>query len=223
MNHSASKDALTPPDSARESQSDAESYSPIASRYSDPRDRLSSAETTPPPHGDSSAAVASESHSYSRSYQFVPPPNSFQTTASVPNGSAFNYNRQAPGARPASSGRNHTGKEDRDLAAAVELLSCNFGSSKEVSPPAHAGPTDAPPVPPLPAQYLDEAARSWGGPVFFGSLPSRQPESFARGEACIRNVKIEESESVMDEDEDDSRLRARSDEDDDGVFGRMEE
>jgi hypothetical protein len=115
---------------------------------------------------------------------------------------------------------NATGQEDRDLAAAVELLSCSFGSnngSRTVTLPA-----DAPPVPPLPARYLDQASFTSTG--FLNSFPSRQPESFTRGEMRADDVKMEESgESVMDEEEFFVRSRSRSDEDDDGVFGRMEE
>jgi hypothetical protein len=114
-----------------------------------------------------------------------------------------------------------TGQDDRELAAAVELLSCSFGSNGG-SRTVHL-PADAPPVPPLPAQYLDQGILS--GTSFINSYPSRAPESFTRGEMRRVDAKMEESaESVMDDDDDDFlRSRARSDEDDDGVFGRMEE
>lgn len=119
-----------------------------------------------------------------------------------------------------SSGKNATGQDDRDLAAAVELLSCSFGSNGGTRT-VHL-PADAPPVPPLPAQYLDQALT---GTSFINSFPSRAPESFTRGTLHRDDVKMEESGgSVMDDDDDDDmRSRARSDEDDDGVFGRMEE
>ena len=134
-----------------------------------------------------------------------------------------------------SSGRNATGQDDRELAAAVELLSCSFNSNGGgvgaggLSSSLRNGtvhlPADAPPVPPLPAQYLDQGILS--GTSFINSYPSRAPESFTRGEmrrVADASSKMEESgESVMGDDDDDMRSRARSDEDDDGVFGRMEE
>ncbi|KAL2271735.1 hypothetical protein VTJ83DRAFT_1106 [Remersonia thermophila] len=129
--------------------------------------------------------------------------------------------------RPTSSGMNATGQDDRELAAAVELLSCSFNSNGGAgSVPRHGMlPADAPPVPPLPAQYLPDADML-SGASFISSYPSRAPESFTRGERRQHvGTKMEDAnESVMDDDEDDDmRSRARSDEDDDGVFGRMEE
>ncbi|CCF46915.1 hypothetical protein CH063_15507 [Colletotrichum higginsianum] len=148
----------------------------------------------------------------------------------MPHRSGFSshFRQTSQDQRPPSSGRNATGQEDRDLAAAVELLSCSFNSNsgRTVQLPA-----DAPPVPPLPAQYLDQAASfssaagfSAGFSAgFLNSFPSRQPESFTRGELRNADVKMEDSDSVMDDDDFDRRSRSRSDEDDDGVFGRMEE
>jgi hypothetical protein len=230
-----SNDANTPPDSAKDFHSEAGSYSPTASGYSDQRDRLSSADTTPPPPADVFAngghigtgfasAGYGRGYGFARSYQSVPSPNSLFAN-SMTGGTGFGHSRQdSHDNRPISSGRNHTGADDRDLAAAVELLSCSHGS---ITGGQYAAtlPNNAPPVPPLPAQYLDDAAKSWAGHGIFASLPGRQPESFARGEARISPPKAEEADSIMDEDDDydDSRSRARSDEDDDGVFGRMEE
>jgi hypothetical protein len=223
-------DGTTPPDSAKDSLSDPESASPAASGYSDPVDRQSSADTTPPPqleniHGGNSYRSFSKRYSsgsgFSRSYQSAPS-SGFLLAGSAPNGSGFGHYRQhSQDQRPPSSGMNTTSQDDRDLAAAVELLSCSFGSnngSRTVTLPA-----DAPPVPPLPAQYLDQVA-SLSSTGFINSFPSRHPESFTRGEGRLEDVKMEESgESVMDDDDDDMHSRARSDEDDDGVFGRMEE
>jgi hypothetical protein len=118
---------------------------------------------------------------------------------------------------------NNTGQEDRDLAAAVELLSCSFGSAGG-NRDARL-PEDAPPVPPLPAQYLDQAAFS--STSFINSYSARQmPESFTRGESRrVVDVKMEDSEgSIVDEEEEEHRSRARSsEEDDEMMFGRMEE
>lgn len=222
-------DAATPPDSARDFTSEPDSASPAASGYSDQDHREgSSADTTPPPQLDGIGANApygafskrySSGSGFGRSYQSAPSTGSF--AGSVPNGSSFGHFRQlSHEQRPPSSGRNATNQEDRDLAAAVELLSCSFGSnggSRTVLLPA-----DAPPVPPLPARYLEQAGL--GGTGFINSFPSRAPESFTRGEMRREDVKMEGSgDSVMDEDDDELRSRARSDEDDDGVFGRMEE
>ncbi|KAI0128852.1 hypothetical protein BJ170DRAFT_732544 [Xylariales sp. AK1849] len=224
------KDATTPPDSARDFPSEPESAaSPAASGYSDLHDGRSSADTTPPPqaeafHGTSGFAYRDASKRYSsgsgyaRSYQSVSS-NGF-VAGSVPSGSGFGHNRHGSSdRRPPSSGRNNTGQEDRDLAAAVELLSCSFGSnggSRDTRLP-----DDAPPVPPLPAQYLDQAA--FTSASFLNSYSTRQmPESFTRGSyRHTEDVKMEDSE--VDDDDDDRRSRVRSEEDDDGVFGRMEE
>ncbi|KAK1751751.1 hypothetical protein QBC47DRAFT_75274 [Echria macrotheca] len=218
----------TPPDSARDFASDQDSASPGASGYSEPQDR-SSADTTPPPQPDgiavgpgsykSFAKRHSSGNGFSRSYQSAP--YSSSVAGSVPNGSSFGHFRQlSQEQRPMSSGKNATGQEDRDLAAA--LLSCSFGSNGG-SRTVHL-PADAPPVPPLPAQYLDQALT---GTSFINSFPNRAPESFTRGMPRDEraDVKMDESGgSVMDEDDDDDmRSRARSDEDDDGVFGKMEE
>ncbi|KAL2263229.1 hypothetical protein VTK26DRAFT_7723 [Humicola hyalothermophila] len=221
MNNKANSQAAatTPPDSARDFTSERDSASPLPSAYSEQQDR-SSADTTPPPQLDAiSTANASyrsldkrySSSGLSRSYQTAP----YATSAagSVPSVSGFGHFRQpSHDQRPTSSGRNATGQDDRELAAAVELLSCSFGSST-----VHL-PADAPPVPPVPAQYLDQGILSGGS--FFNSYPSRAPESFTRGERRRVETKMDESGESDDED---MRSRARSDEDDDGVFGRMEE
>ncbi len=225
MNGNPQDSATTPPDSAKDFTSEPESASPAASGYSEQPERQSSADTTPPP--------LSESHNFntlayrekrlsggsgvSRSYQ----PSSFgaQLSASNPGQQQWTDER-----RRSSAGHGGTGKEDRDLAAAVELLSCSFGSQNG-SHDTVTVPSDAPPVPPVPAQYLDQA-RSLSNTGFINSFPRRQPESFTRGEfrRGSEDVRMEESaESAADDDDLDVRSRARSDEDDDGVFGRMEE
>ncbi|OTB08349.1 hypothetical protein M426DRAFT_316973 [Hypoxylon sp. CI-4A] len=225
-------DATTPPDSAKDFTSDPESSSPTASGYSDLHDGRSSADTTPPPHPEafgmpsslayrSAAKRDSSGSGYSRSFQSAASGSFFP--GSMPNGVGFGHFRQAStDRRPPSSGMNSTGQDDRDLAAAVELLSCSFNSNGGRDARL---PEDAPPVPPLPAQYLDHAA--FASTSFINSFPSGQmPESFTRGEIRhTEDVKMEDSaSSVMDEDEIDRRSRARSsEEDDDMMFGRMED
>ncbi|KAK3900109.1 hypothetical protein C8A05DRAFT_45986 [Staphylotrichum tortipilum] len=249
MNNNASTDPVaaanptttTPPDSARDF-SDRDSASPAASGYSEQQDR-GSADTTPPPQLDAIHAANASYRSFgkryssgsglSRSYQTAPYASS--AAGSVPSVSGFgqHFRQLSQDQRPMSSGRNATGQDDRELAAAVELLSCSFNSNggggaasrmMATGTTVHL-PADAPPVPPLPAQYLDQGILS--GTSFINSYPSRAPESFTRGEmrrVADASSKMEESgESVMGDDDDDMRSRARSDEDDDGVFGRMEE
>ncbi|KAF4984450.1 hypothetical protein FZEAL_351 [Fusarium zealandicum] len=224
-------DAATPPDSAKDFQSEAGSSSPAASRYSDPAERQSSVDTTPPPVAEGVNVNGtsyrnkrfSSSGGYARSFQSAPSAASFGA-GSIPYSSGFGHRRQPSNDhRPSSSGRNATGEDDRDLAAAVELLSCSFGSNNGSR--TATVPEDAPPVPPLPAQYLDQAT-PLSAAGFINSYPRRQPESFTRGEMRrpSEDVKMEESgDSVMDDDDFEMRSRGRSEDDDDGVFGRMEE
>ena len=233
MNNVPEDSTSTPPDSARDFNSDQDSASPPASADSEPQDR-SSVDTTPPPQPElinnagygNSYRSWSKRHSsgsgFGRSYQSALSASS--VSGSVPISSGFGHFRQhSQDQRPPSSGKNATGQDDRDLAAAVELLSCSFGSNGNGSSRTMHLPLDAPPVPPLPAQYLGQSVLT--GTSFINSFPNRAPESFTRGELRQDDVKIEGSgESVMDDDDDDDmQSRARSDEDDDGVFGRMEE
>lgn len=223
MNNTTGNSTTTPPDSARDFNSEPESASPAASGYSDMHDR-SSVDTTPPPQSeainvDAPYRILSQQNSsgggFARSYQSAP---SNSSLGSVP---GFGHFRQlSQEQRPMSSGENTTGQEDRDLAAAVELLSCSLNSN---GGSRKAYLHDAPPVPPLPAQYLDQAALV--GPTFINSFPTGAPESFTRGEIHRVDVKMEDTaDSTMDDDdEDELRSRGRSDEDDDGVFGKMEE
>ncbi|KAJ3574426.1 hypothetical protein NPX13_g4371 [Xylaria arbuscula] len=225
------KDSATPPDSAKDFTSEAGSASPTASGYSEHHDGRSSADTTPPPQDTFPVSNAmnyrdppkrySNGSNYSRSYQSAVP-GSF-LPGSLTQRSGFGHNRHgSTDRRPLSSGLNNTGQEDRDLAAAVELLSCSIGSNGG-NRDARL-PEDAPPVPPLPAQYLDQAAFS--STSFINSYTTQMPESFTRGDSRpVIDVKMEDSEgSIADEEDQERRSRARSsDEDDDMMFGRMEE
>lgn len=225
------QDGTTPPDSAKDFQSDQDSASPAASGSSE-HDRASSADTTPPPQADMFNTHSNGSYigrhkryssgnNYSRSYQSAPSANLLG--GSVPARSAFGHYRQpSQERRPLSSGisLNH---EDEGLAAAVELLSCSFGSTGNPRSIPVSLPDDAPPVPHIPAQYLNQ-----NGFADNSLTPNRHPrhaESYTRHQIHHdRDVKMEESEDSVADDEDyDLRSRGRSDEDDDGVFGRMEE
>ncbi|PFH55629.1 hypothetical protein XA68_17918 [Ophiocordyceps unilateralis] len=213
---------LTPPDSTKDSASEPDSASPAASPYSELGDGPSSADTTPPPTIEGNCFGGSE---FSDSTHGDLSPRHLQpwfASRCLVDGPGRGLFRQLShdSRPPSSSGASKTGQEDRDLAAAVELLSCSFRSKD--------GPhgnltlvTDAPPVPPLPAQYLDQAT-SLTSAGFISSFPSRQPESFTRGEMRRDSVDVKMEDSG-DDDDFDMRYRARSDDDDDGVFGRMEE
>ncbi|KAK6585547.1 hypothetical protein PZA11_002274 [Diplocarpon coronariae] len=225
------QDGATPPDSAKDFQSDQESASPAASGSSEPRDGTSSADTTPPPQADMFNVYGSGSftgrhkryssgHSFSRSYQSAPGANRL-SSASIASGSAFDHYRQrSQERRPMSSG---TGRDPEDdaLAAAVELLSCSFGSTGTPRSIAVTLPEDAPPVPHIPERYLNQ----FSGTTLTPSHHPRQTESYTRHQVHDDgDIKMEESEeSLADEEEYDRGSRGRSDEDDDGVFGRMEE
>jgi len=236
--------STTPPDSARGFQSDQDSASPGASGFSEHQE-ASSADTTPPPQLDgvgtgnpfaSFAKRRGSNSGFARSYQSAPYASSAAGSIPTSSGFASHSRHLSQDQRPVSSGRNATGKDDHELAAA--LYGCSFGSNGGTRN-VHQLPVDAPPVPPLPAQYLDQ---SLSGTSFLSSFPSGAPQSYTRGapesytrgapESYTRtraevhkdDVKMDESGgSVLDDDEDDTRSRARSDDDDDGVFGRMEE
>ncbi|TVY55278.1 hypothetical protein LSUE1_G010082 [Lachnellula suecica] len=222
------QDGTTPPGSAKDFQSDQDSASPAASG-SESNDRASSADTTPPPQAENAYGSGSytgrhkrysSGYGFSRSYQSAPGASSLHS-GSIPTTSGFGHYRQpSHERRPLSSGINRN-SEDDGLAAAVELLSCSFGSTGTPRTVPVTLPEDAPPVPHIPAQYLSQGSIS-------GHTPSRHPrqaESYTRHRVHLDgDVKMEESEeSVADDDEYDQRSRGRSDEDDDGVFGRMEE
>jgi hypothetical protein len=164
----------------------------------------------------------SSGNNFSRSYQSAPSGNPLYA-GSAPNGSGFgHYRHQSGERRPPSSGISTGGQEDEaGLAAAVELLSCSFGTPR-MGPVTL--PPDVPPVPPLPAQYQSQTILS--GSTLNPSYPLQAGlTSYVREDSHRdSDVKMEEREgSVEDDDEYDSHSRGRSDEDDDGVFGRMEE
>ena len=234
MNNITGKDATTPPDSTHDFVSETESISPAGSGYSEQQhDGHSSADTTPPPQAEAFRSTPkrfSNGSAFARSYQSATS-NGF-LSGSVPFGADYGRGRQGSAdRRPPSSGMGNTGQEDSDLAAAVELLSCSFNSNGGRDARL---PNDAPPVPPLPAQYLDPAAHTGASfmdnfsPFGTSYLARQMPESFTRGESRFtshtEDVKMEDSEGSIMDDDDDRRSRVRtSEEDDEGVFGRMEE
>lgn len=215
------EDGTTPPDSAKDFQSDQDSASPAASGSSEQHDGTSSADTTPPPQADMFNTYSSgrqhkrysSGHTFSRSYQSAPSAN-LLAGGSVPNGSGFGHYRQPSGERrPLSSGISRSNQEDEGLAAAVELLSCSFGSTGTPRTVPVTLPLDAPPVPLIPTQYLSQS--NFSGSTLTPSQHPRQTESYTRNRVELDGDIKMENESVADDDEDYDRRR--SDEDDDGV------
>ncbi|CAK7275264.1 hypothetical protein SEPCBS57363_006592 [Sporothrix epigloea] len=227
--------AVTPPDSTRDSASDDDSVSPPPT-FASQHEIRSSVDTTPPPSSESIMNIGNakvENLALYPSSPQAPAPgfNSFSQRVSQAAGAAssaypyqasFAAGRDATGfgndnRRRSSSGKNATGQEDRELAAAVELLSCSFNS----------GAGEANTVTSNSLRGLGHSATPLGDTSFINSFPSRAPESFTRGDhrrpSIADDVKMDGSvDSIMD-DEDDIQSRARSDDDDEGVFGRMEE
>jgi len=123
------------------------------------------------------------------------------------------YRQWSSDNRPTTSGTSVAGsftdEDHTELAAAVGLLSCSHGTPK-------SGPVmliaDAPPVPPLPAQFLGQKADHLSGSTITG----RGYDSYLR--------ERRDNDVDMDDDDDFHRsTRARSDEDEEGMFGQMEE
>ncbi|KAF2183211.1 hypothetical protein K469DRAFT_728245 [Zopfia rhizophila CBS 207.26] len=216
--------------------SDHSSASPPASRSSDMReDELSSTDTTPPPqiddhavgsyprsqfgHHSSKRYSTNSSSAYSQSYQ---------STVFSDNGHGGHYRQWSNVSdRPTTSGTSVAGSyhddenDQADLAAAVGLLSCSYGTPK-TGPVAL--PPDVPPVPPLPAKFL-----GFNNPdSISGSTTVTAQQSSVRGSGFKYHRHGSKDVDMDDEsDEDFHRLnshnRGRVDEDDDGIFGRMEE
>ncbi|KAF4555510.1 Hypothetical protein D9617_2g054710 [Elsinoe fawcettii] len=186
------------PEAAKSSDSEVSYASPTASGSSDREDSVSSIETSPPPQGGDypyghHKRVSNASSAYSRSYQSV-----FSTTDGV-----HGHRRQwsaasnRPGTAQTSLAESYPGEEQADLAAAVGLLSCSYGTPQ--TGPAGM-PSDVPPVPPLPEKY----------------------QSFSNS-AYQREIDMGEASSSEDESNASTKHRDSRQEDDDGVFGNMEE
>ena len=235
------QDGTTPPDSAKNVDSDHSSTSPAASGYSELHDDdISSVETTPPPLGEDQVSApnssrlgrskrySSNSSAYSRSYQSAPSSSVF--TGSAPSGSSGfgHYHQQSSEYWPSTPGAGLAlhGVEDEDeagLAAAVESL-CSFGTPR--SGPVHL-PPDVPPVPPLPAKFLGRNLHGLSGSTSTLTLHhSLGMPPLTHQLSHERDVNMEANNGSLSDDDESyhrSALRGRCDEDDDGVFGRMEE
>lgn len=142
-------------DDVKHGESDNSSVSPAASGSSEVPDEYesiySSAETTPPPMNDQytlpedigsgrTKRSSGISSSYSRSYQSAP-------SGSLPTSNGFSQYSS-----PVGYTSGIATEEEGSLAAAVETL-CSFGTPRSG---ALYLPANVPPVPPLPARYLEQ-------------------------------------------------------------------
>ncbi|KAJ5574235.1 uncharacterized protein N7459_008662 [Penicillium hispanicum] len=241
------------PEQSLEVDSEASSASPDAS--SEVRDGISSAETTPPPRDEqeeeddfemsgmpanwTKRPSISNAPTFSRSYQSVP---SSSYTGSAPlHSPAFSHFRQSSiDTRPSTADTRLHEDDEADLAAAIGL--CNFGTPR--TGPVSMTP-DVPPVPPLPARYLDSSSHpgsqsprlAQSGPMnenlrrdsnadVFLSVSLNPSLSYkVSDERAVRTggTPARESRQRRNADVDFGSRAAPMDDDDDGVFGRMEE
>ncbi|KAK3070990.1 hypothetical protein LTR53_009473 [Teratosphaeriaceae sp. CCFEE 6253] len=178
------------------------SSSPAASGSSDTRDdEVSSAETTPPPHVEGSyrdsKRYSNTSSAFSRSYQSV-----FSSGSAPSHDHASSHHRQwstsstnRPLTANTSIAESYRDEDPQDLAAAVGLLSCSYGTP-QTGPTGM--PSDVPPVPPLPAKYAAHKFASYH---------------------AQHDVDMDDDELSEDEHH---QHPARIDEVDEGIFGRMD-
>lgn len=215
---------------------DSDRSSPPASGSSDLREELSSTETTPPPHMEDHA-LGSYPHSHfghrsnkrysanSSAYG-----QSYQSTIFSDQGNGGHIRQWSNVSdRPTTSGTSvagsyhDDGNDHADLAAAVGLLSCSYGTPKSS---AVVMPADVPPVPPLPAKFMDLNYHSQvlSGSTLVTAQQSSMRNSF-RHHSDSKDVDMDDDHFADEEDYrmSHSRSRGRADEDDDAFFGRMEE
>ena len=172
------------------------SSSPAASGSSERDEDLSSAETTPPPQADGAyqnrKRYSNTSSAYSRSYQSV-------FSESAPGENGFTHRRQwssssnnRPMTAETSITESYRDEDPQDLAAAVGLLSCSYGTPKSGPIGMHS---DIPPVPPLPEKYANA----------FSTYRSGQGDVM-----------------MDDESSDDEPAPRTLHDDDEGMFGKMD-
>ncbi|KGO77247.1 hypothetical protein PITC_092070 [Penicillium italicum] len=241
-----------PPDESAELESEMSSGSPDA--LSEMRDGISSVETTPPPMDSeedddfemsgvpaqwTKRPSVSNASAFSRSYQSIPS-SSYNDSAPLHSPSFSHFRHSSIDTRPSTADTRLHEDDEADLAAAIGL--CNFGTPR--TGPVSMAP-DVPPVPPLPARYLDSSSHPSNQGLH--SPQSRPTEEAARrdSEANIflsRSLNPSLSYKVSDErevrtggdeaqksrqrrnaDVDFGNRSAPADDDDGGVFGHMEE
>ena len=219
--------------------SDHSSASPAASASSEIHDDYpSSAGTTPPPtaaDGAFNAKRYSAGINFSRSYQSAPGA-AMAFSESMPNGQEWPVHhrqhsddiRSTLAGSASVNGSQYGDEEQADLAAAVGLLSCSYGTPK-------SGPTllspDVPPVPPLPAKFMAHSLNQQdsNSSVEGGICTEHEPVSSIRYHQY--EVKAEGTKAQMEIDNDsdrDNRIAEPSDnlgtaDEEEGVFGEMEE
>lgn len=186
---------------------DSDASSPAASGSSDLReDDPSSTETSPPPQSEhayrdpNAKRYSTSSSAYSRSYQ-----SAFSESAPSTSGFGNHYRQWSsssnrPGTANTSIAESYPEEDPADLAAAVGLLSCSYGTPSSVPTGL---PADVPPVPPLPAKYQ---GASVPGPS--SRMPYREPQE-----------DVDMDEEMSDEDVHASRHQH---DDDEGMFGKMD-
>jgi hypothetical protein len=242
------------PEQSPDAESEVSSASPDASSVV--RDGISSAETTPPPMDEEEdddfemsgmpanwTKRPSISNAFSRSYQSIPS-SSYNGSAPLHSPAFSHFRKSSIDTRPSTADTRLHEDDEADLAAAIGL--CNFGTPR-TGPVAMA--PDVPPVPPLPARYLDSGSHPGNlSPGLGHSGPGPMNEAYRRNsnadaflsaslnpslsykvsdERGARNSHSEataqESRQRRNADVDFGSRRAPADDDDDGVFGRMEE
>ncbi|KAH9859797.1 hypothetical protein IAQ61_011579 [Plenodomus lingam] len=213
--------------------------SPPASGSSDVREEPSSTETTPPPQMDDHAVgsyphshfgqrsikrYSTNSSAYSQSYQSTV---FSENGAGLGAGGHFRHWSNVSD-RPTTSGTSVAGSyhddgtDHADLAAAVGLLSCSYGTPKMGPQTLSPG---IPPVPPLPAKFLDfQHGQSLSGSTTVQPQQSSVRNSY-RYHSENKDVDMDDDHFADEEDyrHSNSRSRGRVDEDDDAFFGGMEE
>ncbi|KAJ5735090.1 uncharacterized protein N7483_000215 [Penicillium malachiteum] len=241
------------PEQSPEADSEFSSASPDAS--SDVRDGLSSVETTPPPMDEeedddfemsgmpanwTKRPSVSNASAFSRSYQSIPS-SSYNDSAPLHSPAFSHFRQSSVDTRPSTADTRLHEDDEADLAAAIGL--CNFGTPR-------TGPvsmsSDVPPVPPLPARYLDSSshpgsslspALTQSGPMseayrrdsnadLFLSVSLNPSLSYKvsaeRGPRGDSKASVPRRHSRNADVDFDNRAASAYD-DDDGVFGRMEE
>lgn len=242
------------PEESAEVESVISSASPDAS--SEVRDGLSSAETTPPPLDEQEEdddfemsgmpanwtkrpSIGNASAAFSRSYQSITS-SSYNGSAPLHSPAFSHFRKSSVDTRPSTADTRLNEEDEADLAAAIGL--CNFGTPR--TGPVSMTP-DVPPVPPLPARYLDSGShpsnQSLGlghsGPINDAIRRDSNAELFLSAslnpslsykvsdERGVRTseIKTNETRHRRNADVDFGSRRAPADDDDDGVFGQMEE
>ncbi|KAJ5289961.1 DNA excision repair protein ERCC-6-like 2, partial [Penicillium atrosanguineum] len=237
------------PEESPEADSEISSGSPGA--LSEVRDGISSAETTPPPLDEeedddfemsgmpanwTKRPSISNASAFSRSYQSIPS-SSYNESAPLHSPAFSHFRKSSVDTRPSTADTRLHEDDEADLAAAIGL--CNFGTPR-TNPVANT--PDVPPVPPLPARYLDSSSHQSPGLA----QPSAMSEALRResNASLFLSASLNPSQSYKVSDlrgarggEDTAQATRQrrnadvdfgsrtspTDDDDDGVFGRMEE